>query len=128
MTIEEYFSKVKALLDQYAVASFVIDSQVSFETRSSEQGFLIGRTPFIDGSSLHCREYLDTVGEKIDKVMYSYHYQDSQDQTIFRYDNAAHKPSLGFSEHKHDRKTILAASAPYLEQVLLEIVGKQGWA
>ncbi len=29
---------------------------------------------------------------------------------IFRYDNAAHKPSLGFKEHKHVSDKILQSS------------------
>jgi len=54
--------------------------------------------------------------------MYSYHYQDPQKQLIFRYDNAAHKPPLAFSQHKHFRDRIEAAPAPELAAVLKEIL------
>jgi len=35
-----------------------------------------------------------------EKVSYAYQYQDGEGKLIFRYDNAAHKPGLGFIEHK----------------------------
>jgi hypothetical protein len=59
--------------------------------------------------------------------MYSYHYQDANQELIFRYDNARHRPSLSFREHKHLPEEIVAAPAPALEAVLTEIIVIQGW-
>jgi hypothetical protein len=88
---------------------------------------------FMDGSQLHFREYLDGIrGEaqssiQIDKLSYSYHFQDSERQMLFRYDNAAHKPALPAQEHKHVGDTVAVAAAPTLEDVLVEILILRKW-
>ncbi len=128
MTVDEYFSQIKALLSRYTSASFVIDVQVTFEIRLAEQGFLTGAVKFLNGSNLYFREYLDTVDDDIEKVTYVYHYQDSQDRMIIRYDNAAHKPGLLSTAHKHDADGVKAAEDPRLEDVLTEIVEMGQWA
>lgn len=102
MGIETYFSQIKAIIGKYAVASFVISANVNLDTRPGDQGFLAGAVTFVDGSELHFREYLDVAGKTIEKVMYSYHYQDAASRMILRYDNAAHPPALVSAEHKHD--------------------------
>ncbi|MGH2541550.1 MAG: toxin-antitoxin system TumE family protein [Ardenticatenaceae bacterium] len=35
-----------------------------------------GILSFVDGSTLHFTEYLDTVGQSVQKLMYTYHYQE----------------------------------------------------
>lgn len=83
---------------------------------------------FTDQSRFFFREYLDVAAGKIEKVMYTYHYQDAANQLLFRYDNAQHKPALLFSEHKHMGDTdIIQADAPLLSDVLLEIAQMRGW-
>ena len=48
-------------------------------------------------------------------------------QLIFRYDNAVHRPSLPFLEHKHLPDQILEIPAPPLANVLAEIFTTHGW-
>ena len=85
--IQAYFNQIKVIVDQYAVTRFVLDANVSFETRPGEQGYLIDSMTFMDGSVLYFREFLDAVKETVDRLMYTYHYQDASNQLIFRYDN-----------------------------------------
>lgn len=125
--IQNYFARLKAELDRYATTSFVLETKLNFKTRPGDQGYLTGSVEFIDNSKLHFSEFLDTVGESVDKIMYSYHYQDAANQLIFRYDNAAHRPTLPFLEHKHVLEQILEAPAPTLNEVLTEIALTQGW-
>jgi len=125
--IQTYFAQVKAIIDQYAVTSFVLDTEVSFETRPGEQGYLTGSITFVDGSVLYFREYLDAFKGTVDKLMYTYHYQDASNQLIFRYDNARHRPPLRSLEHKHTPEQVVEAPAPALEDVLAEIVVARGW-
>ena len=125
--IQTYFAQVKAIVDQYAVTSFVLDTEVSFETRPGEQGYLSGSITFVDGSVLYFREYLDAFKGTVDKLMYTYHYQDASNQLIFRYDNARHRPPLRSLEHKHTPEQVVEAPAPALEDVLAEIVVARGW-
>jgi hypothetical protein len=82
---------------------------------------------FADGSALYFREFLDAVKDTVDKLMYTYHYQDAGHQLIFRYDNARHRPPLRSLEHKHTPGQAIEAPAPTLEEVLAEIVVAKGW-
>ena len=126
--IRAYFDQLKHVIDSYAAASFVLDAQVSFELRPGDQGFLLGSVLFLDQSLLHFREYLDVAGDQLNRLSYSYHYQDSDKRLVFRYDNALHRPALPMLEHKHTGDTIVASPAPGLEAVLSEIVGMRRWA
>lgn len=56
------------------------------------------------------------------RLTYAYHYQDKDNQLIFRYDNAAHKPHLPQPDHKHTATGIELSAAPTLMQVLDEIL------
>ena len=56
------------------------------------------------------------------KIMYAFHYQDTDHNLIFRYDNAAHKPALPQPEHKHTHLDIEASPVPTLAEVLDQIL------
>ncbi len=81
--ILNYFDQIKTIVNQYGSTSFVLETNVSFETRSGGQGYLTGRITFVDGSELHFSEYLDEARDEIDKVMYTYHYQNVNRQLIY---------------------------------------------
>ena len=100
---------------------------MSFEMRPGDQGYLTGTLLFVDGSQLHFSEYLDHTGDVVDKLMYTYQYQDANHQLIFRYDNARHKPALSSVAHKHLPGQIIEAAPPTLDEVLAEIVTARGW-
>lgn len=59
---------------------------------------------------------------ELTKKCIHYHYQDAQNILRFRYDNANHKPALGFRDHKHTPEETLQAQVPTLQDVLNEIV------
>ena len=128
MDIQTYFNQIEILVNQYLATDFVAQANLTIEPRPAQQGYLTGSIIFIDSSALHFKEYLDGLTNGIVKKRYSYHYQDSTNGLIFRYDNANHKPPLGFIEHKHliDGR-IIQANAPRLDEVLLEIVMLQQW-
>jgi hypothetical protein len=121
MVIQRYFSEIKAAIDRYAILQVVVETDVDFELRSGDQGYLHGSVQFVNGSILYFKEFLDGINDTVDKLTYSYHYQDANNDLIFRYDNAAHKPALPFHEHKHLPHQILPAPAPALIDVLTEI-------
>jgi hypothetical protein len=126
--IQAYFAHAKAILDQYTAASFVLDSTISFEKRPANQGYLHGVIIFVDESRFFFREYLDVSPEQIDKLSYAYHYQDKDNNLLFRYDNAPHKPALPFQDHKHIGSTdVIRVDEPVLDNVLNEIAQRQGW-
>ena len=125
--IQTYFTQIKRIIDQYAATSFVLEAQMHFELRPGDQGYLTGTLLFVDDSKLHFSEYVDQTGEVVDKLMYTYHYQDMDNQLIFRYDNALHKPALPAVMHKHLPTQIITAPAPTLEAVLAKIATTRGW-
>lgn len=126
--IQTYFNQLEAAFTQFTAVSFVLESAIHLEPRPGNQGYVYGTVMFTDQSRFFFREYLDVAAGKIEKVMYTYHYQDAANQLLFRYDNAQHKPALLFSEHKHMGDTdIIQADAPLLSDVLLEIAQMRGW-
>ncbi len=126
MRIDRYFDAIKAVIDRFRAAPFIIESNVKFEARPGDQGYLTGSILFIDGSFFNFSEFIDIEGETLEKVSYSYHYQNHRHQMIFRYDNANHKPVLVSPEHKHTPEGVVAAEAPALEDVFMEIMAYGG--
>ncbi|MDA0244756.1 MAG: DUF6516 family protein [Chloroflexi bacterium] len=126
--ISAYFAKVKSLLDYYEQMPFVLEIVVSFELRPSQQGYWSGNITFIDGKQLYCREYVDIFDGQESILSYSYHVQEADTTLLFRYDNAAHKPTLPFTEHKHvGLNEIVFASRPPIREVMMEIMATSGW-
>lgn len=98
---------------------------MTFEKRSSHDGFIKGTLTFLDNSVLHFREYIG-VEVGLERLMYVYHYSDLSDHLIFRYDNTGHHKGLGlptYPHHKHDgsEHNVLASDAPDLNIILEEI-------
>ncbi len=91
------------------------------DQRSSLRGFIAGLLQFNDGSELHFREFVDISLPEL-RLMYAYHYQDANQDLISRYDNAAHRPPLPQTEHKHTPAGVQVSPAPTLAQVVDEIL------
>ena len=74
---------------------------------------------------LHFRELLIAQENDLEKRAYTYHYQRSDGQMVFRYDNSTHYPNLSSApHHKHiEDGAVIASSMPDLVSVLREIEG-----
>ena len=116
--IEAYFRSVDALL---ADSSIVREYNVHFDKRSLTQGYLRGDVIFRDESLLHFREFV-SLGLEVDRIVYSYHYQRTDNSLVFRYDNTPHYPDLpNAPHHRHDDAGDVAgilAKLPDLDAVL----------
>lgn len=120
--IEDYFQSILALVAQMAVAQ---SSDLQLERRSLTIGFIRGEIYFADGTFLHVRELVD-LERNPPLIKYVYHYQHSNGELVFRYDNAPHFPNLPtFPHHKHleSETNVIPADAPNLVSVLNEIEG-----
>lgn len=118
----EYVREIEAALDAAIGTGEAVLRNMEVDHRSAVIGFLAGMLQFESGSQLHFREYVDvTLSEP--RLMYAYHYQDANDNLIFRYDNAPHRPALAKPEHKHTPNNVETSDAPTIEQVLNEILG-----
>ena len=123
MLLNTYQNNIVSIIQKYVDNGYIISFNFSVDTRSNYIGFIQGSLEFLQGSQLFFREYVD-LQESIEKLSYSFHYQDQYNNLIFRYDNAQHKPDLGYSEHKHIRDKIMPSKIPEIEQVILEIISE----
>jgi hypothetical protein len=121
MLFSEYAADIQNFLAEFSHSGLLVYSELTADMRTEQIGLLQGILTFVDGSTLFFKEYLD-LRHDIDKKMYSFHYQDADAMLLFRYDNAAHKPALGFHEHKHTVTGIISAMSPALPDVLDEIM------
>ncbi|MBI1880666.1 MAG: hypothetical protein HYR94_21025 [Chloroflexi bacterium] len=117
----EYVQEIEAILNAAIAAGEAASVSIQFDQRSALRGFIVGFLQFNDGSELHFREFVD-ISLPESRLMYAYHYQDANQQLIFRYDNATHRPALPQAEHKHTPSDIVASPAPTLAEVIDEIL------
>jgi len=121
MTISEYLTSFRhdlERLDTYGFAESIIFHE---ELRAGKQAIVKAEIVLVDGSCLIIREY---IGSKygLEKLSYA-QYQDHNENLIFRYDNAAHKPTLGYTNHKHSSGNIEMADPPAIPALVDEIIG-----
>lgn len=103
------------LYDTVVSRGYIEVEQLVFDNRSNRRGSIRGRLNFHDGSMLDFGEVLMYRNKQIEKLRYTYHYQDASGKTIFRYDNAPHYPNLPtYPHHKHAGSAIEPAQAPDL--------------
>jgi len=122
MLLNEYLNRFRKgiqKIENYGYADFI---GIEEEIRANKQAILNVKVVLINQSVLHIKEYLDAK-YRISRVSYAYQYQDRTGRLIFRYDNAAHRPSLGFNEHKHSSDgTIYEATLPDIFDFVDEVI------
>lgn len=122
MRIEAYFRQIERIIEACPVVQLL---SVTYEKRGTHEGFIAGELYFVDGSTLHLREFID-VEITADRLMYAYQLINSSKNLVFRYDNTGHHKKLGLStypHHKHDggEDNVTSSAAPDLATVLQEI-------
>jgi len=95
----------------------IIDHKIEIDARTNKLGLVRGTVKFINDSQLSFTEYID-LKYKTEKIAYSYHYQGSEHNLIFRYDNAKHKYPLGFANHKHIPDSVIQSEIPDIGTIL----------
>jgi hypothetical protein len=118
--IEDY---LQSLLNIAAASPIISASNSVLDKRTNRSGLIRGDLYFSDGSRLHFRELVN-VQEVVVRLMYRYHYQGSDNQLVFRYDDTPHHLELsGFPHQKHSilKKNISTSEPPNLLDVLTEI-------
>ena len=121
MFLNQYQTNFLAIIQKYVEVGWIISFDFSVDSRSNYIGFIQGNLEFLDNSYLFFKEYIN-LQDSIEKLSYSFHYQDQDNNLIFRYDNAKHKPDLGYANHKHIKNKILPSEIPNIEQVIIEII------
>jgi len=123
MLLNTYQNNIISLIEKYVDDGYILSFNFSVDARSNYIGFIQGNLEFFQGSRLFFKEYVD-LQDPAKKLSYSFHYQDQNNHLIFRYDNARHKPDLGYLDHKHIRDKIMPSDIPEIEKVILEIINE----
>jgi hypothetical protein len=123
MLLNEYLALFREALERIENYGYSDSIEIREEIRANKQAVLYAKVVLIDNSVMHIKEYIDA-RYGIERLSYAYQYQDRVGNLIFRYDNAKHRPKLGFEAHKHIADgTILAASLPDVFNIVDEIMG-----
>lgn len=118
ITLHNYLARIEATI---CSRGDIVLQDLSIEAESNLIGHIVDRLIFYDGSFLEIEEVVFVADRKVEKLRYSYHYQQG-DRLIFRYDNAPHHPELPtFPHHKHTDDRVEPCQEPDLQDVLREI-------
>jgi len=122
MSISEYIAILRREIEKLDTFGFAESIDFRDELRAGKQAIINVNVSLVDGSSLVIKEYVDAK-YGIEILSYAYHFQDQNNILIFRYDNASHKPMLGFEQHKHiGQKDIIEAPPPNIIELLEEVI------
>ncbi|HUT69465.1 MAG TPA: DUF6516 family protein [Desulfatiglandales bacterium] len=113
--LEDIESAVRELNDVYV-------EHYEEEYLASDRVNLRIRIRFATGYLLELNEAAILEGGNIRHLGYRYHFQDTKNQLIFRYDNTPHYPNLkSFPHHKHAKRGVIAVEKPSIPNVLEEV-------
>ncbi len=123
MSLRNYLELFRQALEKLENYGYTESMEIKEEIRPNKQAIIKAKIALVDRSVLHIKEYIDAK-YKIEKVSYAYQYQDKKGELIFRYDNAIHRPALGFKEHKHTKGgLIIESSPPDISGIMDEVIG-----
>lgn len=123
MSLREYLDSFHRALEKIDDYGFAESIDIRVERRAGKQAVINSDITLVDGSSLHIKEYIDAK-YNIKRIAYAYQYQGRDEELIFRYDNARHRPDPGFSDHKHLADgSIVESSMPDISDVVDEVLG-----
>ena len=99
--MKDYFSELQNLLRRSA---FTENVDVEYEAKSKTVGLIHGTVGMVDGSTLQFMELVNIKRDRITRPKYRFHFMDSADKMVFRFDNAPHHPEVTtYPHHKHIR-------------------------
>ena len=123
MLLRNYLKLFRQSIEKFENYGYTESLEIKEEIRPNKQAIIKAKIIFINRSVLHIKEYI-YAKYKIEKINYAYQYQDKNRELIFRYDNAIHRPALGFKEHKHTMDgVIIEASLPDISDIVDEVIG-----
>ncbi|MDZ4243573.1 MAG: DUF6516 family protein [Candidatus Doudnabacteria bacterium] len=122
MSLRDYldaFHQAIGKIDDYGFAESIA---IKEEIRPAKQAIINAKIDLVDGSVVQIRVYID--GKyKVEVLSYAYQYHDAKGKLIFRYDNACHKPELGFKDHKHQYDgSMVQSTMPDISDVVDEVI------
>ncbi|OEU62171.1 MAG: hypothetical protein BBJ57_05415 [Desulfobacterales bacterium PC51MH44] len=122
MLLRNYFELFRQAIEKLENYGYTESIEIKEEIRPNKQAIIKAKIVLVDSSVLHIKEYIDAK-YTMEKVSYAYQYQDRDGELIFRYDNAVHRPALGFKEHKHTKDGVITEQAlPDVSEIVDEVV------
>jgi hypothetical protein len=118
--IQAYLDKVEQLLLN---SSNIYVEEFSAVILTEDRANIRVRIRFSLRYLLAISEILVVVNNQITYIDYRYHFQDGQNNLIFRYDSTPHFPNLSsFPHHKHLFDDVIACEKPDIADVLQEVM------
>lgn len=115
----DYFEEIDYLLEAFQNA-YVENYNAAILTE--ERANLKLRVRFYFKYLLSVSEALVVVDDRVIAIDYRYHFQDEQNNLIFRYDSTPHFPDLdSFPHHKHLSDRVIACEKPHIAKVLQDV-------
>lgn len=116
--IDEHLVEIEKIIKEDYLVIFS-DFQKIYTSQNT--AYIKAKTKFIDDSFLSIFHHVrDENG--LFSFDYRYHYMDSENTMIFRYDNAPHYPEVhSFPHHKHTSAEIKESEMPCIKNILSEI-------
>ena len=122
MLLHKYFVLFQKSIEKLENYGYTECIEIKEEIRPNKQATIKAKIVLVNRSILHIKEYIDAK-YTMQKLSYAYQYQASNGELIFRYDNAVHRPALGFKEHKHTKDgAIIEASLPDISDIVDEVI------
>ena len=114
--LEEIEVEIKKLKNAYV-------ERYEEEILSSNRINLRIRVRFKSGDLFELNEAVIVEDDQLERFNYRYHFQDRQNNLIFRYDNTPHFSDLeNFPHHKHLSDNIISPQEPSVLEVIEEVV------
>lgn len=122
MLLHKYFVLFQKSIEKLENYGYTESIEIKEEIRPNKQAVIKAKIVLVNRSILHIKEYIDAK-YTMQKLSYAYQYQAINGELIFRYDNAVHRPALGFKEHKHTKDgAIVEASLPDISDIVDEVI------
>lgn len=122
MLLHKYFVLFQKSIEKFENYGYTESVEIKEEIRPNKQAVIKAKIVLVNRSILHIKEYIDAK-YTMQKLSYAYQYQTNNGELIFRYDNAVHRPALGFREHKHTKDgAIIEASMPDISDIVDEVI------
>ena len=117
--LSSYLNQIEQAIQQHS------DAYVEYyeeEILNLEPTNLRIRLRFQQEYLLEINEAIIVIDNQLEFLDYRYHFQDGNNQLVFRYDSTPHFPNLiNFPHHKHLPENVISSKKPEIIQVLQEV-------
>ena len=117
--LSTYLNQIEQAIQQHS------DAYVEYyeeEILNLERTNLRIRLRFQQEYLLEINEAIIVIDNQLEFLDYRYHFQDGNNQLVFRYDSTPHFPNLiNFPHHKHLPENVISSKKPEIIQVLQEV-------